>query len=140
MVYNILNAVSSGRDPGNGTVWPGLVQASTVQFPTDIVLHLEMDTIPEPIRGKLVVGGYDSLNKLPNDKDVNRWNRVQARCDLDDPELDQLMNIRFPVQQGNVIIARNHPLIHSNYFFWFFLPFFSCDGTVGAFFSFRPDW
>lgn len=64
-----------------------------------------MESIPEPIRGKLIGGGYDSLDKLPNNENVDRWNRVQTRCALTDPELDQLMNIRFPVQQGNVIIA-----------------------------------
>lgn len=64
-----------------------------------------MQSIPEPIRGKLIAGKYDDVAKLPNDKDVNRWNRVQTRSGLDDPEVDQLMNIIFPVQQGNVIIA-----------------------------------
>ncbi len=72
---------------------------------TDILLLLKMETIPEPIRRKLIDSGYDSLDKLPNDKDVNRWNRVQTRCVLDDPEVDQVMNIRFPVQQGNLFIS-----------------------------------
>lgn len=69
------------------------------------MLHLKVETIPEPIRGKLVGGGYDSLDKFPNNEYFDRWNRVQTRCGLDDPELDQLMNTRFPVQQGNITIA-----------------------------------
>jgi hypothetical protein len=64
-----------------------------------------MESIPEPIRGKLVAAGYDSFDKLPNNENVDRWNRVQTRCGLDDPELDQLLNIRFPTQQGNIVIA-----------------------------------
>ena len=59
-----------------------------------------METVPEPIRGKLVGGGYVSLDKLPNNENVDRWSRVQNRCGLTDPEVDELMNIRFPVQQG----------------------------------------
>eukprot|EP01038_Epipyxis_sp_PR26KG_P017399 gene17399-24047_t len=39
-----------------------------------------METIPEPIRVKLVEGGYDSLNKLPNNENVDRWNRAQNGC------------------------------------------------------------
>lgn len=64
-----------------------------------------MQSIPEPIRIKLVVGGYDSLNKLPNNENMIRWERVQNGCGLTNPELDELMNIRFPVLQGNAIIA-----------------------------------
>jgi hypothetical protein len=63
-----------------------------------------METIPEPIRGKLVASGYDSFEKLPNNENMERWNRVQTRCGLEDAEVDQVMNIRFPVQQGNVFI------------------------------------
>jgi hypothetical protein len=64
-----------------------------------------MESIPEPIREKLASHGYDSLEKLPNNQNMDRWTRVQSFCGLNNPELDQLMNIRFPEQQGNVIIA-----------------------------------
>jgi len=64
-----------------------------------------METIPEPIRVKLVEGGYDSLNKLPNNENVDRWNRVQNGCGLTNSEIDELMNIRFPVQQGKYQIS-----------------------------------
>eukprot|EP01038_Epipyxis_sp_PR26KG_P017366 gene17366-23987_t len=62
-----------------------------------------METIPEPIRVKLVEGGYDSFNKLPNNENVDRWNRVQNGCGLTNSEIDELMNIRFPVQQEDDI-------------------------------------
>ena len=45
-----------------------------------------METVPDPIRGKLVGGEYISLDKLPNNEIVDRWSRVQNRCDLTDPE------------------------------------------------------
>lgn len=64
-----------------------------------------MESIPEYIRVKLVGIGYDSFNKLPNDKDMDRWREVKAECGLLGPELTELMNIRFPVQQGNIIIT-----------------------------------
>jgi hypothetical protein len=32
-----------------------------------------MESIPEPIRGKLVAAGYDSFDKLPNNENVDRW-------------------------------------------------------------------
>jgi len=70
-----------------------------------------MDTIPERTREKLVRNEYDSLAKLPNDKNFDRWKCVKDDCGLTNPELTELMNIRFPVQQGNI---PNHFLIHSS--------------------------
>lgn len=61
-----------------------------------------MELIPSHIRQKLATGGYDSIIALPNDKDENRWNRVQTCCGLEDAELDTVINIMFPVQQGGV--------------------------------------
>jgi hypothetical protein len=59
-----------------------------------------METIPEPIRKKLASPGYDAIEKLPNNQNMDRWNRIKSCCGLDNPELDQLMNIRFPDRQG----------------------------------------
>jgi hypothetical protein len=47
-----------------------------------------METIPEPIRGKLV-----ALDKLLNNENMDRWKEVG----LLGPELSELMNIRFPI-------------------------------------------
>lgn len=60
-----------------------------------------MDTIPQPILGKLIDGGYDSVDKLPNVDKRDRWKGVKKDCRLTGPELTQLLNNRFPVQQGN---------------------------------------
>ena len=72
---------------------------------TGIVLHLKMESIPEPIHGKIVGAGYDSFDKLPNDKVMDRWREVEIDFGLTGPELTQLMNIKFPVPLGNAIIA-----------------------------------
>jgi hypothetical protein len=41
-----------------------------------------METIPEPIRGKLVGGGNVSLDKLPNNENMDRWKEVKVDCGL----------------------------------------------------------
>ena len=64
-----------------------------------------METIPEPIRGKLVGGGYVSLDKLPNNENMDRWKEVKVDCGLLGPELTELMNIRFPIQQGKYQVS-----------------------------------
>jgi hypothetical protein len=99
-VYN--NFFSGPRIRLSNKLPPGLQFTSEM---TDIVLDLQMLTIPKPIRGKLVGAGYNSFDKLPNDKSMDRWRDVKTECGLTGPELTQLMNIIFPVQQGNVIIA-----------------------------------
>ena len=70
-----------------------------------VVFHLRMDAIPEDIRNKLEAVGYDSVEKLPNTDIMDRWREVKMECGLSGPELVQLMNARFPIQIGNVIIA-----------------------------------
>jgi hypothetical protein len=67
---------------------------------TDIVFYLQMETIPETICGNLVGVGYDSFDKLPKEKNMDRWREVKTGCGLTGPERTQLMNITFPVQQG----------------------------------------
>jgi hypothetical protein len=59
-----------------------------------------MEAVPELFRGKLVGAGYISLDKLPNNENMDRWREVKNDCGLLGPELTVLMNIRFPVQQG----------------------------------------
>ncbi len=64
-----------------------------------------MEAIPENIRNKLEAVGYDSVEKLPNTDIMDRWREVKMECGLSGPELTELMNLMFPVQKGNVIIA-----------------------------------
>lgn len=64
-----------------------------------------MDIIPEPIRGKLASVGYTSIDQLPNDKNVDIWNKVQTGCGLLLPELTQLINIRFPEGHSSMVEA-----------------------------------
>jgi hypothetical protein len=42
-------------------------------------------------------------------------------------ELDKIPVQLMSAGSGNVIIACNHPLIHSHYLFWLFLSLISCD-------------
>ena len=43
-----------------------------------------METIPEPIRGKLV-----ALDKLLNNENMDRWKEVKVDCGLLGPELTE---------------------------------------------------
>jgi hypothetical protein len=56
-----------------------------------------MDRIPDSIRRKLAVRGYVNRTTLPNDKNMDLWNIVTNSCDLQGPELIELLNILFPV-------------------------------------------
>ena len=66
--------------------------------------------VPEPIYSKLIAKGYDSLEKLPNNQNMDRWTDVRLECGLTGAEMNQLINIKFPVQQGK----NHHPSYHSN--------------------------
>jgi hypothetical protein len=55
-----------------------------------------MGKIPDEVYHKLVARGYD-LADLPNDKSMDRWDRVRADCGLSVRELSRLMNALFPV-------------------------------------------
>ena len=59
-----------------------------------------MEIPNEHIREKLAREGYNSLNDLPNNENMDRWILIKNVCGLTNSELDKVMNIRFPVKQG----------------------------------------
>ena len=54
------------------------------------------DALPQNIRDKLVVNGYDSFEALPIKPESTRWDRVKDKCDLSDGDINKVINAKFP--------------------------------------------
>jgi hypothetical protein len=55
-----------------------------------------MEKIPENLKQCLIEMGYDAINKLPNNPDSTRWDKVQAECNFSTPQMNQVINALFP--------------------------------------------
>ena len=56
----------------------------------------EPDAVPKVIRDKLVANGYDSFEALPNNPESKSWADVKVDCDLSNPDINKVINAKFP--------------------------------------------
>lgn len=43
---------------------------------------VDMENIPEDLRQKLIQAGYNRVQRLPNIRETQDWNNVQANCGI----------------------------------------------------------
>lgn len=54
-----------------------------------------------PYKEKLIAKGYVKLSQLPNEKEDKRWDKFVEKGVLTDPEVNELINVLFPKNDGN---------------------------------------
>lgn len=74
-------------------------------------MNTAFDSIPEPIRAKLIQGGYDSVDTLPSDTESRYWDSVKSDCGLTNPQINKVINAIFRLQYITIQVEKYNTFV-----------------------------